>query len=1658
MKVYAYIAIRIILVAFVIVLVLLGAMLYDSVHRSHDGLAASFLKNTTELKARQIELWLNERRADALAISGNPIIRKKIVSYLQNSNEDADRAELFGWMDNLGKAYDYSAVSILYEDEQELISWESQQKTGARALIAEQFRKLDKTAVDESLAMLPRGQGRASDELIVFFPFHFGRGSKPVYLALMGDVGHLFQGILNDESYFLASAESYLVMRNGAEAAVFTGLKKSTASPAFRRSSIAADPPTLAAIITSGQLGLVDATDYHGDHVLAFVHEIPDTSWYLVSKVDHAEIESAIQVELLKHSAIFFSLCLTIVFVIVRSNRVKNLKLLRHKLDAETKLRQQNQRLADLMSESSDAILILDPDWRITECNDKASNLYGYPREDLLAEKLNLLEADNARESLVSTRGVSPEHPYFHYEAEHVSMARETLYVELSGRLLRYDDRQEIIITVRDISERKKAEQHIARLNRLYASSSGVNQLVARATDMAALFQGGCHLLVAKGGFKMAWVGLDQGVNRPMKIDAVAGDDHGYTQELIVTGDESATGLGPAGTAFRNGIPVVINDILQDASMRPWHERARSAGVNSVMCLPLKVDGKVQGVLSVYSESRDYFVAEERALVIETGEDIAYAMGNIMSREAAKLARMESMERENILGLIFANAMDAIGLVEVTSRRFVEFNRAAYEGLGYSLDEFARLNFDDITGNSPETNAARVAMICANPKGIVFEARHRHKDGSWRDVRVSAHMFSRRGQDYLVAIWTDITEQIRSQKELAAQAARMQLFFRHAPGAVAVLDTQMRYVMASQRWLADYHLELENVLCRSHYEIFPDIPERWREIHRRCLAGIAEACEADSFVRPDGKVEWLRWEVRPWLDQDGRIGGIMICSEIITERRNAELALRRSEERFRGFLENSPIPMAVCDKQGKIGFLNRQFTELFGCSQADLPHLDAWWPLAYPDPQYREKVQAQWGEALAEAKAQGSLMPAVEANICCKDGTIRTVLVMAAELQHELLVSFVDVTLLRKSEQDLRREQQFTEAMMENVGVGVVACDATGKIKLFNKTARFWHDLDCVDADSPHLVAACELYEADGQTRVHMESMPLMRAMHGESLRNARMVLKSKSQPPRPVLIDATPVITYENAKVGAVVVIHDISGEVASQAQMRLQSEALNAAANSISIIDERGIIIWANKAFATMTGYSPEEIIGQKHKELMSSEQPDDLYKQVWENVSAGNVWHGERKSRRKDGRLFEEEVTITPLKDPAGQITHYIAIKQDITERRKLEHQYLRSQRMESVGLLAGGIAHDLNNVLAPILMSAELLESMELPPQVLRAIDTIESSARRGADIVQQVLTFARGIEGQKGPVQLRHLVKEMAKMANETFPKNIRIRNYLPSQLWVIEGDTTQLHQVLLNLSVNARDAMPDGGELAYVGSNITVEAGDAFDCKGVAPGHYACLEVRDSGTGIPVEIIDKIFEPFFTTKETGKGTGLGLSAVIGIIKGHGGYIEVTNRSEGGAQFQILLPALRDSRVVGAAKIAEKLTAGRGELILLVDDEANIRNIARSLLEKQGYRVLVASNGEEAINLVSEKCDEIAAVITDIMMPKLDGVKFIKQAQRLNPDIKYIAVSGLMGVNGQYDLTDLKALGVSQFLTKPFSVEKLFKALDEELHQNKPRES
>ena len=371
-------------------------------------------------------------------------------------------------------------------------------------------------------------------------------------------------------------------------------------------------------------------------------------------------------------------------------------------------------------------------------------------------------------------------------------------------------------------------------------------------------------------------------------------------------------------------------------------------------------------------------------------------------------------------------------------------------------------------------------------------------------------------------------------------------------------------------------------------------------------------------------------------------------------------------------------------------------------------------------------------------------------------------------------------------------------------------------------------------------------------------------------------------------------------------------------------------------------------------------------------------------------------------------------------------------------------MRAQRMESVGMLAGGIAHDLNNILTPIMLSIEILNTTTEDPEAKSILEIIEASAKRGADIVRQVLSFARGLEGERIEVQPDHLMRELESIIKDTFPKDIRLQFSVPNDTWTILGDPTQVHQILLNLCVNARDAMPNGGVLKIGVANCVLDAQCAAMNTQARAGRYVNFSVTDSGTGMPRDLLDKIFEPFFTTKELNKGTGLGLSTVLAIVKSHEGIINVCSEPGNGTTFKVYLPAMGKPSEAGKERPEQaRLSRGKGEMVLVVDDEAPILAITSRTLQAFGYQILTATDGADAVAMYAQHRDEIAVVLTDMVMPVMDGAATIHALMRINPRIKIVGASGL-NVNG--GRTKESEAGIKHFLVKPYTARALLKTV------------
>ena len=492
-------------------------------------------------------------------------------------------------------------------------------------------------------------------------------------------------------------------------------------------------------------------------------------------------------------------------------------------------------------------------------------------------------------------------------------------------------------------------------------------------------------------------------------------------------------------------------------------------------------------------------------------------------------------------------------------------------------------------------------------------------------------------------------------------------------------------------------------------------------------------------------------------------------------------------------------------------------------------------------------------------------------------------------------------------------------------------------------------------------------------------------------------------------------------------------------------QASLLDKARDAIIVRDLDHRITYWNKSAERIYGWTAEEVKGRSLATLLYLD-PTDFLKGNDQVLDRGD-WVGELRQTDKKGTALIIEGRWTLVRSEDGSPTSILEIGTDITQQKKMEQQYLRAQRMQSIGTLAGGMAHDLNNVLAPIVMSIDLLKLTISDPRNQEVLSVIASSARRGADLISQVLTFARGKDGRRVEVSAARLIEDIERIATDTFPKQTRIVTEISPELWALQGDSTQLHQVLLNLCVNSRDAMPGGGEITIRAENVVLD--DAFAAMNLEArtGRYVLMEVEDTGSGIPSTIIENIFDPFFTTKEIGKGTGLGLSTSQAIVKGHGGFITVFSESGRGTRIRVYIPAQAQSTAaVGehSPAIEAGLQRGDGQTVLVVDDEAPIRFLTQQALEACGYRVILASDGAEAMRLYEQHRDEIAVVLTDMMMPGMDGPSTIEALLKINPAILTIAASGIS--TGE-SVNKMMNLGVKMFLPKPFTTKTLTQTLN-----------
>jgi two-component system cell cycle sensor histidine kinase/response regulator CckA len=636
-----------------------------------------------------------------------------------------------------------------------------------------------------------------------------------------------------------------------------------------------------------------------------------------------------------------------------------------------------------------------------------------------------------------------------------------------------------------------------------------------------------------------------------------------------------------------------------------------------------------------------------------------------------------------------------------------------------------------------------------------------------------------------------------------------------------------------------------------------------------------------------------------------------------------------------------------------------------------------------------------------------------------------------------------DLTERNSTQERLEQLRRQNELLLNSAAEGMLGVDLQGLVTFANPAAaRMLGDYVNEMLGMP-FDRMLRHSKEDGAVYDRFNS-PIQAALENGAMHNSSVEYFHKKDGTKfPVEYTVT-AVRHQAQLTGALLVFKNIIERKAAEETLREQAALLDNAHDAICVIDLDAKIKYWNKSAAALYGWTSSEALGRDVHDVLI--EPTTLEScTAFRRMIEEKAWQGELDQMTKNAKRITVESRWTLLHTPQGAPKSILVVNTDISETKRSAAQFRHAQRLESMGRLASGIAHDLNNVLAPILMITSMLRS-KLTERDRSFLEMIETSAKRGADMVRQILSFSRGVEGLESTVQISRLIQDQARLARQTFPPSIDIRTHAPKNLWSVTGNTTQLFQVLLNLCINARDAMPDGGVLMLQAENVTLDPDYARDHPDATPGPKVLLTVSDTGFGISPETMGKIYDPFFTTKPEGKGTGLGLSTVLGIVKNHHGHMEVKSDPGKGTTMKIFLPGqdlspppLEDEGAVPAPR-------GKGEWVLVADNEEAFLTIATAALERSGYRVLPAKDGTDALARYARHKDKIRLVITDLLMPFLNGEGMIRAIKEMNPTVKILAISGM---DVGYKPRPAGELGIP-FLAKPFSCAELVSRVHEAL--------
>lgn len=1576
------------LVLLSVLLFIAGVQYYNYRHTVYQKEYENYITAIAQLKSQRIAEWYADELHDAAIIAGSSFLQENLIQFLDSPTSER-RKRIEQYFFQLIAEHDYSAILLVSQDGKVLASTLQQTECDTVLLQTISFALRTYSTVSTDLYRTRHNDSVAIDFVVAC------RNIKPPQQCVL-----VFRKNPHNDLYPLilelpapSKTAETILLRQVADSIEYLNELRHRTNTALRY-KLSMEQKNLPSVqAASGKKGIFIGKDYRGADVLAYLSHIPGTRWYMVSKIDTEEVFHDFQ----KEQIAIVSVLVLLLFVFTGfagffySYRQRN--IYRKAWEAETEFR-------TTLYSIGDAVITTDREGRVKYLNRVAESLTGWSEREAYnkdIEEVFHIISEEARQRV--------ENPVKRVLKEGVviGLANHTLLLSHDGKEIPIADSGApicdedgtilgVVLVFRDQTAERQAQRKLEEAREF-------------AENVVETLRG--PLLVLDENFRII------SANRAY-------------YRLFNTIPEETIGLN-----------------FFEIHHHQWDQPELRTALGTILSQNTRPENVEISCSSPTAGKRTFLVNASRMYREANNTNlILLALEDITERKRAEETLRLSEEKFRV---VFSVLPDVIMIINAEGK-YVEVLPTNPHLLYRPADELVGKTFSEVFEPDQATQFLAAVQTCLRSQKPVTLDYQLSIEGKkyWFSATVIPFQ-----QNTVLFVASDITKRKEMEQELRESEEWFRKLADTTTTAIFIYQgKRFVYVNKTACHLSGY--TTEELLSMQFWDIVH--PDDREMVRQRGLARQQGAMVPDRYqfriVRKDGAVRWLDFAAGK-IDWYGTPAGLGSAFDI-TEQKIAEEQLRERERTFATLLSNLHGFAYRCanDKDWTMLFISQGCKEITGYEADDFIGNKT---LAFNDiihPDYQELLWNLWQKKLPKHEVFEYEYP-----IITKSGTIRWVWERGRGVYDSngrllFLEGFItDITQRKIAEDTLRRERHLLRTIINNLPDAIYAKDLNGRKTLANNV-----DIQNLGVKSEEEVLGKDdfaFFPHDIASAFYKDDLFVLQT--GNAIINREERIRFADGTYGYLLTSKVPLRDEHGKIIGLVGIGHNITDRKRAEEALR-KSEALykEFVENDLTgdfIATPSGTIRSCNNAFVRIFGFtSSEEAIGTSISSLFLS--PERWQKLLLLLKERPRLEYYEVAMRRRDGKEVFAVMNIVGKTDKAGLLTEVMGYIFDDTRRHELEKQIIQTQKLESIGILAGGIAHDFNNILGIILGYTSLLEQESAKQQIsAKNLEIIRKAVERGAALVRQILTFARQTDIHTATVNVNTVINELRQMIFETFPRIIEIKTDCDPHLLPVLADQTQLHQAFLNLAVNARDAMPQGGTLLFKTYNV-----DGATVRQKFPNatadRYVCVAVQDTGCGIPEEHLKNIFEPFFTTKERGKGTGLGLAVVYGVISSHQGFIDVASTVGKGTTFFVYLPVSELLDVQQEeAETKETIQTGSGT-VLLVEDEDALREIAASVLEGAGYTVFAAADGEEALTIFERESSTIDIVLTDLGLPKMDGAEVIKRLLQKKPSLHAIVGSGYFEPEKR---EELQKLGVQLLLQKPYKPQELLAGIHRILH-------